>query len=306
MESPKDYTKEKTKKFDLMKVDINKDLMWNFDKLESIHKEIIKRTNKYKRLEKQVDKLEKYQNGEDTELWKKLKKKISEIDMNWNLYEEYDYDSPEEVLIDELYLDLENVEDDVEYDILQKLDKFEHLDFGMAKILMEFPGISWKNYYIKHYNKFWDVNSENIEERKILLKTVIDQNCFLQQIDEKKFFKAFKWCLDDEIALYILNKNNAIIECLKDWIIEDFNNRFMNQSDLKFFLDHMDKFRWLNRKVFNILFDIFDMCGNGKNEDVCITMATYILKNIDKFDCFSDDEKKEFKEKYKLTQKEFN
>ena len=275
METPGKWPKKNVKKSNSMKADTSKNLAKNLDKLNFVREEILYKMERYNELEEKIKKLE---NGEDVE------------------YEGKNVDG----MICDLQTEKDEIEDRMWENSSEMLDEFDCLDFDMAKLLVDFPNIWWEIYYVEHCNKFWKVNSKNIEERKSLLKKIIDKDhlrCHIEPDatdDEwEAFYKAFKWCLDNDIALYILNKSKKDIDELKDGKML-VNSIFFN-SNLEAFLKHMDKFHWLSDEVFKILFDI---CENGKYEKTWRIIVGFILKNIDSFDCFSDEEKREFREIY--------
>ena len=263
METPEKQSKENVKKSSSIRTNTKENLTWDLDKLNSIREELLHMTKRYSELEEKIEKLE---DGEEVE---------------------YDGD------VDEVIYNFQCERDEIGDKMAtfpKILDEFDHLDFEMAKILVEAPEIGGMLYYVNNVDKFGGVNSDNIEERKSLLRKIIDKGDFQELGNEE--IDAFDWCFDNEVALHILNKNADAIDNLKNlwnwWLSTLF-------TDLLAFFGCMGKFHWLHEDVLDIILGIWE---NTKDKGVKQKIWYYLLLNLDSFDCISDEEKREIREMF--------
>jgi len=259
METPRKQPKKSVRKSVLMAANTNEQLVENLKDVRSIRTKIVNRTKKYEDLNRKIKEL-----YENYEWWK--------IDYDELVDNEIDFRHKREKVNKEVTKLIEN------------LDNFDHIDIEMAKILVDYPERVGEEYYVHNFDKFGEKNDGEIEERKVILKKIIDKE-HLSNYSKEEILNVFKWCLDRETALYILTK-----------YFEKFDIAELSwEGDLDFFFENINMFGQLKIEDFENFMRIWD---DKKCTWTQRIIWKYLLDNIDKFDYFSEEEKKSFKDKW--------
>jgi hypothetical protein len=75
--------------------------------------------------------------------------------------------------------------------LIEDLDNFDHIDIEMAKILVDYPERVGEEYYVHNFDKFGEKNDGEIEERKTILKKIIDKE-HLSNYSKEEILNVFK------------------------------------------------------------------------------------------------------------------